>query len=1011
MAAPYDVSHAALVASTKKAAKDVLGLVGLYDDPSHDDSGANLGNKETTNRNYPLKLTSDGSIAYVNVPWTDTDTNTDTDTTYTAGTGISIDNSSNNSISLQAATTSGLGGVKLAQAADSSALTLALTTSTNTTGANFPLRLGNNNVAYTNVPLATTSAFGVVKLGAARLASLTTTPSATNSGQYYPVQTDANDRLVVDVPSASAVIYNSSRPFNKTNINSDANAKNVYNFAYLGQFQGGMYNKSGCADGWITSHYIADSGGTRCDGYIAQISTCANGTQQATVGSIGIATDIQVKCPAQTIAPGAATSSAMGVVKLGSDTVQTVTAATGAPFSESGRTYPIQNNSTGQLVVNVPWTDSASSPELSFMHSFDPSDPGAFSGLMLNVGGSTMNFVPIADSFNGLWNRNYTAHHVVDPYDIYNNIDLNIPGINFGLGLVKLFHRRDNTYLDWYCREGDHENCLFDSNGALTEDYPQERYSKRNYPLKLDKAGVAYVTVPWEGSGGTYNYNELSNRLLLNGASSNTGDQTFYAPISGGTAGQVLTSNGATSAPSWQNSSDMSVITPTYDTTSGLYTVATAPAGFVLTAGARITLKLPKASEYSTTKLKVGATDTKPVVVNGSASDVARGMLKENAVYTFVYDGTNYNAIGVSSSGLAQSKINAGTEKVEKWVSAVNLDLARGKFVTTAAGTLTEYDVSSNYAEWFENQTGARIFLKMHASNTGTSSKLAVNGMASGPIAVNGSTTLTPGVLKQDHVYIFVYNNTGSGGYWDVVGDINTDTNTTYQAGSGISITGTNNTISLSAASTGVLGGVKLGAAKLTTLTTTPSASATGSYYPVQTDNNDKLVVMVPDAAVAADPPVSTNCDEDVYLTGGEQNFWNSDQYSSVECMQYGNMVTVSIDVEIIENLGSNHASSYDYMVAFYNDGINSNLAFINYKKYCFTRILRGNSIHYYNKYYNNEADDPDDVFNANCSGNGQVGNDPYGFIASDGIFYVRANCLETGNRVIMDCTFAVADY
>lgn len=49
----------------------------------------------------------------------------------------------------------------------------------------------------------------------------------------------------------------------------------------------------------------------------------------------------------------AATSSALGLVKLGSDTVQST--AANSVTSTSSRTYAIQKNSSGQLVVNVPW--------------------------------------------------------------------------------------------------------------------------------------------------------------------------------------------------------------------------------------------------------------------------------------------------------------------------------------------------------------------------------------------------------------------------------------------------------------------------------------------------------------------------------------------------------------------------------------------------------------------------------------------------------------------------------
>ena len=57
----------------------------------------------------------------------------------------------------------------------------------------------------------------------------------------------------------------------------------------------------------------------------------------------------------------AATSSALGLVKLGSDTVQST--AANSVTSTSSRTYAVQKNSSGQLVVNVPWaTSSASIP-------------------------------------------------------------------------------------------------------------------------------------------------------------------------------------------------------------------------------------------------------------------------------------------------------------------------------------------------------------------------------------------------------------------------------------------------------------------------------------------------------------------------------------------------------------------------------------------------------------------------------------------------------------------------
>lgn len=70
----------------------------------------------------------------------------------------------------------------------------------------------------------------------------------------------------------------------------------------------------------------------------------------------GLTDALSAKANAEDL-PGRATSLKAGLVKLGSDTVQTVVAD--AVTSDSFRTYAIQNDSNGQLVVNVPWRDTA----------------------------------------------------------------------------------------------------------------------------------------------------------------------------------------------------------------------------------------------------------------------------------------------------------------------------------------------------------------------------------------------------------------------------------------------------------------------------------------------------------------------------------------------------------------------------------------------------------------------------------------------------------------------------
>ena len=123
-----------------------------------------------------------------------------------------------NNYSLPEATDKALGGIKLGYA-------------TNETDRNYKLETDNNGNGYVNVPwtvyslpTASSSEKGGVKLGADRLATLETPKSTSNADRYYPIQTDKDDKLVVNVPWTDTDTHNTAelRAGNNNSISNEA---------------------------------------------------------------------------------------------------------------------------------------------------------------------------------------------------------------------------------------------------------------------------------------------------------------------------------------------------------------------------------------------------------------------------------------------------------------------------------------------------------------------------------------------------------------------------------------------------------------------------------------------------------------------------------------------------------------------------------------------------------------------------------------------------------------------
>lgn len=177
----------------------------------------------------------------------------------------------------------------------------------------------------TSIPKATTSALGGVMLG------------YTNSGRNYKLELDSNGKAFVNVPWTNTTYSNATTEVSGLMSTSDKSK----------------------LDG-ITSS--ADA--------VSFSRTLSSGTKIGTITINGANTDIYAPTAGTSPTYGQATSSTLGLVKIG--------------YPESGRNYPVELNSSGQMYVNVPWTDNNTTYELA--------TTGA-NGLLKQLSGNTSQYM------------------------------------------------------------------------------------------------------------------------------------------------------------------------------------------------------------------------------------------------------------------------------------------------------------------------------------------------------------------------------------------------------------------------------------------------------------------------------------------------------------------------------------------------------------------------------------------------------------------------------------------
>jgi hypothetical protein len=112
-----------------------------------------------------------------------------------------------------------------------------------------------------------------------------------------------------------------------------------------------------------------------------------------------------VNIPWTDTASSIATSTVLGISKLATDTVELK--ATNTITSNSGRIYGVQHNSSDQMVTNVPWTDTTYT-----LTTNNSSGPSTLINNVLNV----PNYVPYEQIFLGLTIHNATLNPEIHPY-------------------------------------------------------------------------------------------------------------------------------------------------------------------------------------------------------------------------------------------------------------------------------------------------------------------------------------------------------------------------------------------------------------------------------------------------------------------------------------------------------------------------------------------------------------------------------------------------------------------
>ena len=368
-----------------------------------------------------------------------------------------------------------------------------------TSGKNYKVQLDSSGNAYVNVPWtdnnttysqATSDNLGLVKIGYSA------------NGKNYPVALDGNGKMYVNVPWTDT---------NTTYTNMGAASASAPGKAGLVPAPAaGAQAKYLRGDGtWQTppnTTYSNMGGATSSAAGSAGLVPAPTAGKQTSF----LRGDGTWVVPTNTTYAKANTTT-LGLVMIG--------------YTENGKNYPVELDSSGKMYVNVPWTDTNTT--YTNMGAASASAPGKAGLVPAPAAGAQAKYL----RGDGTWQT--------PPNTTYSNMGGATSSAAGSAGLVPAptagkqtsFLRGDGTWVV-------PTNTTYAKANTTTLGLVMIGYTEngKNYPVELDSSGKMYVNVPWTDTNTTYGVVGAngSTGLVKNGSTVTNASGYTACPIVGG---------------------------------------------------------------------------------------------------------------------------------------------------------------------------------------------------------------------------------------------------------------------------------------------------------------------------------------------------------------------------------------------------------------------------------------------------------------------------------------------